>query len=79
MVKVSIIPMMVPKRPIKGATTETIFKTQFRPSIVGLSLSICSAIFNSKVSVLDVESSSAILSILPSALSSDRVDDSACA
>ena len=50
-VKVSIIPIMVPNRPIKGATTETILRTQLRPSIVGLSFRICSAILSSKVSV----------------------------
>ena len=64
-----IIPIMVPKRPIRGETIEISFISQLSFTMGGLSLRICSAILSSKVSVSAFGLSSATLSTLPRGLS----------
>ena len=76
--KVSIIPTIVPKRPISGATIEISFISQLSFSIGGLSLSICSAILSSKVSVSAFGLSSAIFRTLPKGLSVLRAEAANC-
>ena len=66
--KVFIIPVIVPNKPSKGATTEINLTNQIPVSILALSTKICSASFSSRVSTSDPLFCSATSKILDKGL-----------